>query len=102
MNKQTLELLRFPIGKFDWEAERNPEVLNEAIIKIQNLPLQLIETAASLPTSILLHRYRPEGWTIADSSLANTCVFIYQTGTSQEVDYSYTYSGTGNFTLKAE
>ncbi len=65
MNKQTLELLRFPIGKFDWEAERNPEVLNEAIIKIQNLPLQLIETAASLPPSILLHRYRPEGWTIA-------------------------------------
>ena len=44
----------------------------------------------------------PDGWTIADSTLANTCVFIYKAGTPQEVDYSYTYSGTGNFTLKAE
>ena len=65
MNPEKLEQLKYPIGKFDWEADRSPEVLQKAIIKIKNFPKKLKETTAPLPPATLLHRYRPEGWTIA-------------------------------------
>jgi hypothetical protein len=65
MNPEAIEKLRYPIGKFDWEAPRTKEVLNEAIVKIKNFPVQLNELVSPLSTPVLLHRYRPEGWTIA-------------------------------------
>ncbi|MGB0601101.1 MAG: DinB family protein, partial [Flavobacteriaceae bacterium] len=65
MNPEAIEKLRYPIGKFDWEAPRTKEVLNEAIVKIKNFPAQLNELVSPLSTPVLLHRYRPEGWTIA-------------------------------------
>ena len=65
MNQKTMEKLRYPIGNFDWEAPRTVEVLNEAIVKIKNFPAELNELVIPLATPVLLHRYRPEGWTIA-------------------------------------
>ena len=59
MNPEKLEQLKYPIGKFDWEANRSPEVLQKAIIKIKNFPKKLKETTAPLPPATLLHRYRP-------------------------------------------
>ena len=65
MNQEKLDQLQYPIGKFDWDAERSTEVLEAAIVKINNFPSTLNDTVALLPKTVLLHRYRPEGWTIA-------------------------------------
>lgn len=65
MNQEILEQLQYPIGKFDWNEERSPKVLVNAIAKLKNFPVELNKTVVSLPESVLLHRYRPGGWTIA-------------------------------------
>ena len=48
MNPEAIEKLRYPIGKFDWEAPRTKEVLNEAIVKIaiENLKRQALHAAS--------------------------------------------------------
>ena len=65
MKEKSLERLRYPIGKFDWDSELNPKTLEEAIIKIEIFPLNLTQTVSSLADKTLRHRYRPNGWTIA-------------------------------------
>ena len=65
MNRESLEKLRYPIGKFDWNDERSPDVLEKAIVEIKTFPSKLSETVSALPTKTIQHRYRPNGWTIA-------------------------------------
>ena len=65
MNRESLEKLRYPIGKFDWNDERSPDVLEKAIVEIKTFPSKLSETVSALPTKTMQHRYRPNGWTIA-------------------------------------
>ena len=65
MKQESLEKLRYPIGKFDWDSEHSSETLEKAIIKIKTFPLNLTETVSTLAVKTLKHRYRPNGWTIA-------------------------------------
>ena len=65
MDKESLEKLRYPIGKFDWDSNHRSGILEDAIIKIKIFPLNLTQTVSSLNIKTLKHRYRPDGWTIA-------------------------------------
>ena len=65
MKEESLEKLRYPIGKFDWDSDLSPKTLKEAIVKIEIFPLNLTKTVSSLDVKTLKHRYRPNGWTIA-------------------------------------
>ncbi len=76
------EDLRFPIGKFDGQIEVTPEVRNEFIQTIADLPKNLEKAVKDLNDEQLDTAYRPEGWTvrqtvhhIADSHLNSYCRF---------------------------
>jgi hypothetical protein len=59
MNPEAIEKLRYPIGKFDWEAPRTKEVLNEAIVKIKNFPAQLNELVSPSINSCFITSISP-------------------------------------------
>ena len=65
MKKESLEKLRYPIGKFNWDSNHGAGILEDSIIKIKIFPLNLTQTVSSLNIKTLKHRYRPNGWTIA-------------------------------------
>ena len=37
MDKESLEKLRYPIGKFDWDSNHRSGILEDAIIKIKTI-----------------------------------------------------------------
>ena len=65
MDDQTLNLLKYPIGIFQWNGNPNSEEIKNAIKKLERFPEELKNSLAGVTTEILKNRYRPEGWTIA-------------------------------------
>lgn len=62
--EETLEKLKYPIGKFDWSKEVSVTERNEAIMKIASFPDRIRETVGPLDEDQLDTPYRPEGWTV--------------------------------------
>mgnify|MGYP002629508714 FL=1 len=65
MNSSATELLRYPIGKYEWNTEPSKSALELAISTLNDFPAKLNELVSGLPKTTLLNRYRPDGWTIA-------------------------------------
>ncbi len=64
MTVQELQLLKFPIGKFQKPAELTKEILNGFIKDIETFPVRLRKEVGSLNDAQLDTPYRPDGWTI--------------------------------------
>ena len=80
--QQTLDDLRYPVGKFDKSFEPTPELRLEFVKIIADLPLNVARAVEGLSDEQLDTPYRPEGWTvrqtvhhIADSHLNSICRF---------------------------
>lgn len=61
---ETLEQLRFPVGKFNVSASPRDEELPGFIREIAEAPARLREAVAGLDESRLDSPYRPDGWTV--------------------------------------
>jgi hypothetical protein len=59
-----LEILKYPIGKFDKSIEHTFDERNDAIKVLKELPGILRALTADLDDATLEKPYRPEGWTI--------------------------------------
>lgn len=59
-----LELLRYPIGKFEAPETVSDTQLTEALTILEIFPNQLRDLVANLDDATLDTPYRPEGWTI--------------------------------------
>ena len=64
MTDQSLQNLRYPIGKFSRPAHYSTEFINECIATIEALPQQLKAVVEPLTDEQLNTPYRPEGWTV--------------------------------------
>ena len=60
----TLEQLKFPVGKFQLPEEITSTIKEQWIVIIASFPEQVIAAVSSLSDEVLNQRYRPEGWTI--------------------------------------
>lgn len=62
---QTIDELRYPIGKFQPAAEVTAALREQWIETIESLPAELRKAVINIPEGELAReRYRPEGWTI--------------------------------------
>ncbi len=62
--EETLEPLKYPIGRFTMpQSVSEPEII-DAIHKIAGLPLRMLEAVRQIPSEGLDTPYRPGGWTI--------------------------------------
>ncbi len=59
-----IELLKYPIGKFQNPEEINPDHLAEAAKYLKDFPRYLTDTIAPLDQGQLSTPYRPGGWTV--------------------------------------
>ena len=59
-----MEHLRFPVGRFDFQADYSADDISQWIEVIAAFPAKLEELAAELTEEQLSSTYRPEGWTI--------------------------------------
>jgi hypothetical protein len=59
-----LETLQYPIGRFDWSGESNPERREEWLRTIGNTPSEVRSVVSGLDDSQLDTPYRPNGWTV--------------------------------------
>jgi uncharacterized damage-inducible protein DinB len=74
--------LRYPIGEFDSGIEITPELRQELIQTIKDLPAKIAAAVKGLSDEQLNTPYRPEGWTVrqtvhhvADSHINSLCRF---------------------------
>ena len=65
MDDQTLNLLRYPVGNFQWNGSPNSEEIKNAVKELERFPEELKKSLAGVTKETLKNRYRPEGWTIA-------------------------------------
>ena len=61
---QTDQDLRYPIGKFDLQADISPSQLELALQAIESLPQDLQNAVSGLSDAQLDTPYRPGGWTV--------------------------------------
>ena len=59
-----MEDLRFPVGRFKWDAPLSADSRAAAIADIAALPDRLAAALAGLQEAQLSTPYRPEGWTV--------------------------------------
>jgi hypothetical protein len=64
MTEQELQLLRYPIGKFQVPEEITSEKLKEWINTLETLPTKLEDLVRNLDDNQLDTPYRPDGWTV--------------------------------------
>ena len=64
MDDQSLEALRYPIGKFKFSGPISSEQLGVWIDQLERYPKELEELVTTLSESQLDTPYRPEGWTV--------------------------------------
>lgn len=64
MSESDLELLKYPVGRFQPPASYAAENLNADIFRIESLPVRLRETVRSFDQQRFDRTYRPEGWSI--------------------------------------
>jgi DinB superfamily len=62
--EETLEKLKYPVGKFDWSKEISTQERNECIKKIAEFPDRIRDAVGPLDEDQLDTPYRPEGWTV--------------------------------------
>lgn len=60
----SLEDLKFPIGKFQFNPDVSYEEIQQWIATIQSFPKEIEKITQSLTTEQFNWRYRPEGWSI--------------------------------------
>tara|TARA_A200000113_G_C8844791_1_gene348203 strand:- start:489 stop:1016 length:528 start_codon:yes stop_codon:yes gene_type:complete len=65
MNDQTLEKLRYPIGRFEWESEMTQKSFEFHKKKIADYPNELGDKIKHLSKADLKKPYRSGGWQIA-------------------------------------
>ena len=65
MDDQTLNLLKYPVGNFQWNGSPNSEEIKKAIEELERFPEELKKSLAGVTKETLKNRYRPQGWTIA-------------------------------------
>lgn len=65
MTEETLEKLKFPIGRFRWVDVLTDTAVEQYTQQILDFPKQLENTLAPLTPSDFQRHYRPGGWTIA-------------------------------------
>lgn len=59
-----IELLKYPIGKFNLPETITPELIDEAISEIKDFPKKLFSGVSTLSPAQLDTPYRPGGWTV--------------------------------------
>lgn len=59
-----LEVLKYPIGRFQLPETVTPENVENARLGIQHFPKDLQEMVNNLGNEMLERKYRPAGWTI--------------------------------------
>ena len=64
MEKETLEQLRYPIGKFNMPESITENDLKQWITVLENLPQRLSDLVTPLTEQQLETPYRPDGWTV--------------------------------------
>lgn len=64
MEKDTLEHLKYPIGKYDIPNSITTEHLNDWIAVLEHLPAKLEALVKGLSEEQLETPYRPNGWTV--------------------------------------
>jgi len=64
MEKDTLEQLRYPIGKFELPEEITEKDMDAWIMVLEQLPERLSRMVSPLTDAQLDTPYRPEGWTV--------------------------------------
>ena len=64
MTKSELQLLKYPIGKFEQPEKITPEILRGYINDIEALPARLKSAIKKLTPEMLDTDYRPGGWTV--------------------------------------
>ncbi len=61
---ETLENLKYPVGRFDWSRQVSKEDRIKAIQTIAAFPAKMRDAVKSLNDAQLNTPYRPDGWTI--------------------------------------
>lgn len=64
MENNTLEQLRYPIGKFETPTKITPTHLEEWISVLEHMPKRLEDMVSVLSEEQLETPYRPDGWTV--------------------------------------
>lgn len=64
MDKDTLEQLRYPIGKFEIPERISSADLDSYITDLETLPQRLSDLVTSFSEEQLETPYRPDGWTV--------------------------------------
>jgi hypothetical protein len=57
MNKEFIEKLRYPVGRFTIPELCPEDVINQAILSIEQFPNQLHQLVTQLAPSTFTHRY---------------------------------------------
>jgi len=60
-----IEKLKYPLGKFQPPAAFSVDAVKKYISELEALPSLLENTVKGIPVPDLKHKYRPEGWNIA-------------------------------------
>ena len=64
MKKETLEKLKFPIGKYIPNKKTNAKTVEQWIAEIEQFPDLLESITKNLTVEELNYKYRPNGWTV--------------------------------------
>ena len=64
MHEESLEALRYPIGRVNMVPATSPEVRTFSVEELARFPAVLRSTVADLTDEQLDTRYRPDGWTV--------------------------------------
>ena len=62
--EETMEDLKYPVGRFDWSSQVSIEDRKKAVQVIAKFPSKIRDAVKSLSETQLDTPYRPEGWTI--------------------------------------
>lgn len=57
-----LEVLKYPVGRFQRQTAYSPSYITECIERIKTLPQRLEELVSGWPSERFEHIYRPGGW----------------------------------------
>ncbi len=64
IEQETLEQLRYPVGKFEWGKEYSASDIKAMIDKIETFPVQLQKLVKDMNSDQLNASYREGGWTV--------------------------------------
>ena len=64
MEKEQLELLRYPVGRFEFPVDPTSGEISSSVAVIASFPERIAQEVAALSDSRLDTPYRPEGWTL--------------------------------------